>query len=103
MAAVIVSHEARKDLEGIRAYIPEEPSNPQAATKIMGLLRGCVTSLAEMPQRGTPLDMVLSVHTEYRFLVCGQYMIYYLYDGDTVEVARVLHQRQDFIRALFVR
>lgn len=61
-----------------------------------------IESLRDMPERGMPLDAVLSVHTDYRFLVCENYRIFYLCEGDQVEVVRVLHTLQDYMRALFL-
>lgn len=101
MATVVVSKEARNDLVGIRRYIGEELCNPDAAKRILRALRQCVESLAELPERGTPLDAILRVHTEYRFLVCEKYCVFYLYDGSQVEVVRILHQLQDYMNALF--
>lgn len=101
MKNVIVSRMARADLIGIHDYIHDELSNPDAALRILGLLRQAIESLRDMPERGKPLDSVLSVHTEYRFLVCENYRIFYLFDGDRVEVVRVLHDLQDYMRALF--
>jgi len=102
MANVIVSPAARRDLIGIRDYISDELANPDAALRILKLLRTSIESLQDMPERGTPLDAVLSVHTDYRFLVCENYRIFYLCEGDQVEVVRVLHTLQDYMRALFL-
>ena len=98
MANVIVSPAARRDLIGIR----DEPANPDAAVRILKLLRTGIESLRDMPERGMPLDAVFSVHTDYRFLVCENYRIFYLCEGDQVEVVRVLHSLQDYMRALFL-
>ena len=97
MANVIVSPAARRDLIGIR----DEPANPDAAVRILKLLRTGIEGLRDMPERGMPLDAVFSVHTDYRFLVCENYRIFYLCEGDQVEVVRVLHSLQDYMRALF--
>ena len=102
MANVIVSPAARRDLIGIRDYVSIELDNPDAAQRILRLLRTGIESLRDMPERGMPLDAVLSVHTDYRFLVCENYRIFYLCEGDQVEVVRVLHTRQDYMRALFL-
>ena len=101
MASVIVSPAARRDLIGIRDYIGNEPANPDAALRILRLLRSSIESLGDMPERGMPLDAVLSVHTDYRFLVRENYRVFYLCEGDQVEVVRVLHTLQDYMRALF--
>ena len=102
MANVILSKEARKDMQSIRAYIRDELSNPEAARETMRALREAVTSLQQMAERGTPLDTVLSIHTEYRFLMCKNYRVFYLCDESTVEVVRILHNLQDYMRALFL-
>ena len=46
MSKVIVSREARKDLEGIRAYIRDDLANPDAARRIIGELKKSVLSLS---------------------------------------------------------
>ena len=102
MAEVIVSRLARNDLVHIRDYIQNELSNPDAALRIMAQLKQAMESLQTMPERGKPLDAILAVHTHYRFLVCESYRIFYLYDAQQVEVVRVLHTLQDYMRALFL-
>ena len=102
MANVIVSPAARKDLIGIRNYISDELANPDAALRILKLLRDSIESLRDMPERGKPLDAILSVHTGFRFVVCENYPIFYLCEGDHVEIIRVLRVLQDYMRALFL-
>ena len=102
MAVVTISRAARNDLIQIRDYIRDELTNPDAAQRIVQLLRQQEEKLAVMPERGKPLDALLNVHTEYRFLICENYRIFYLYDGETVEIVRILHTLQDYMRALFL-
>ncbi|MGI6174278.1 MAG: type II toxin-antitoxin system RelE/ParE family toxin [Christensenellales bacterium] len=101
MAKVVVLRAARNDLIHIQSYIRDELLNPDAARHVLGELRKAIANLQEMPDRGKPLDSVLSVHTEYRYLVCEQYRIFYLSNGDTVEIVRILHTLQDYMRVLF--
>lgn len=102
MATVIVSPAARRDLIGICDYVSIELDNPDAAQRILKLLRDSIESLQDMPERGKPLDAVLSVHTDFRFLVYENYRIFYLCEGDQVEIVRVLHTLQDYMKALFL-
>ena len=102
MAEVIVSRLARNDLVHIRDYIQNELSNPDAALRIMAQLKQAMESLQTMLERGKPLDAILAVHTQYRFLVCESYRIFFIYDGQKVEIVRVLHTLQDYMRALFL-
>ncbi len=101
MIQVTVSPEARKDLINIHRYISEELENPQAANHIIHELRLAMEGLQVFPGRGRPLDAMLSVHTEYRYLPCENYCIFYLENEENVVIVRVLHQRQDCLRALF--
>ena len=100
MAHVTVSREARKDLIGIRAYIRDELCNPGATQRIIAELKKSVLSLERFPGRGKSLDVLVPVHTEYRYLVCENYCIFYLYSEEDVIVVRILHQRQDCLKAL---
>ena len=102
MARVIVSKEARKDLINIRDYIRDELCNPAAAKRIIQALRTAIEGLRVFPNRGKPLDMLLPVHTEYRYLPCENDCIFYLADEEDVFVIRILHQKQNTIRALFI-
>ena len=102
MANATVSKEAQKDIAALHQYIRDELCNPDAARNIAAALKKSILSLEKFPGRGRPLDALISVHTEYRYLVCENYCIFYLCsDGENVVVIRVLHQRQDCLKALF--
>ena len=102
MATVTISKAAQKDIVHIREYIRVELANPDAARRIIRELRESIQALSEMPERGKPLDAILAVHTDFRFLVCENYRVFYLCDSQNVEVVRVLHTLQDYMRALFL-
>lgn len=101
MPRVSVSREAAKDLVSIRAYIQDELSNKTAAARIIGELKKSILSLSDFFGRGSPLDALISVHTEYRYLVCEHYCIFYIADEQDVIIVRILHERQDCLKALF--
>ena len=98
MAKVTLSKEAQRDIIAIRNYIRDELCNPSAAKHIIA----CLKKSIQFSGRGRPLDALLSVHTEYRYLVCENYCIFYLEDNERVIIVRILHQRQDSLRALFL-
>lgn len=102
MAKVTLSKEAQRDLVSIRNYIRDELSNPDAAMRVIASLKKSVQSLETCPGRGRPLDALITFHTEYRYLVCENYCVFYLEGNDQVIVVRILHQRQDSLRALFL-
>ena len=102
MAQVTVSKPARQDLISIRRYIREELCNPEAAARIISCLKAAIQGLESFPAKGRPLDALIAVHTEYRYLVCENYCIFYLCSEMDVVIVRILHQRQDSIRALLM-
>ena len=101
MPRLIVSKEARNDLIAIHRYIRDELENPTAAVRIIRALKDSMERLKEYPGIGKPLDALIPVHTEYRYLVCENYCVFYLTNERETMVIRILHQRQDCLRALF--
>ena len=102
MARVIVSKEARRDLVNIRNDIRDELCNPTAAVRIIRELRTASEGLRNFPNRGRPLDAMIPIHTEYRYLPCENYCIFYLVSEEEVFIVRILHQKQDTLKALFI-
>ena len=102
MAGLHISESAAQDLTQIRDYIKDELQNPAAARRIIGEIKKSILSLSSFPLRGQPLDALISVHTEYRYLVCENYWIFYLTSESDVFIVRVLPQKQDCLRALLL-
>jgi len=102
MAKIVISKEARKDLVSIRQYIHDELSNPDASRRVIAALKKSIQSLTDLSSRGRPLDALIPVHTEYRYLVCENYCVFYLASMEEVIIVRILHQRQDCLKALFI-
>lgn len=85
----------------ISKYITEELDNPTAAANIIARITKRIRELSEFPELGPPLDSIINIQTDYRFLVCGHYTAFYRHDGDGVYVYRVLYGRRDFMKILF--
>lgn len=52
--------------------------------------------------RGRPLDAMIPIYTEYRYLPCENYCILYLASEEEIFIVRILHQKQDTLKALFI-
>lgn len=52
-------------------------------------------------RKRTPLSSMEDVDGEYRFLVSGNYMVFYRANGNDIYVDRVLYGRRDYLRVLF--
>lgn len=57
--------------------------------------------LEDLPESGPRLSSVLNMDTDYRFLVCGNYLIFYRLEGQDVYIVRVLYGRRDYMKLLF--
>ena len=101
MAKLHISPEARDDLRGIKEYITTELVSPIAAVNTVSNISKAIRGLADFPARGVPLSSIVELPNDYRFLVCGNYMVFYRHEGDDIYVARVLYGRRDYMKILF--
>jgi len=101
MIKVSLSPDAERDLSRIKDYIAEELDNPTAANRVLAGITKRISALSEFPALGPSLETIFSLQSDYRFLVCGNYIAFYLYEQDMVLVDRVLHGKRDFVKVLF--
>lgn len=93
--------EAANDMEGIKEYIADELHNPDAARDIlMDILNSC-KNLLTFPMMGPSLTSITGIVTDFRYLICGSYLICYKADARFISIYRVLYGKQDYMRALF--
>ena len=79
------SPESRRDLDDIWDYIVLELQNRSAAERVIDHIMNAVDPLG----------------TDYRFLVSGNYMVFYRVQGCDVYIDRVLYGRSDYMSSLF--
>jgi addiction module RelE/StbE family toxin len=96
-----ISPKARDDLVEIKGYISQELCNPQAAVNLVSKITKKIRGLPEHPGIGAPLSSIFEIQTDYRFLVCANYLIFYRYEDQIVSVSRILYGRRDYMRILF--
>lgn len=95
------SPEALSDLDEIWEYIFEDLQNPAAAQNTVAGILDTIEKLQHFSEMGPPLSSVTEVETDYRFLVCGNYLAFYRVKGEDVSIDRVLYGRRDYLRILF--
>ncbi len=96
-----ISPEAGNDLAEIKGYIAQELCNQQAAADLVSKIIKKIRGLSEHRGMGAPLSSVVDIQTDYRFLVCANYLIFYRYDDESVFVSRVLYGKRNYLRILF--
>lgn len=100
MAEIVISSLAHNDLREAADYISHQLHNQSAALQIVERIRNSVFRLSDFPEMGTP---VLSGMQKilYRYLICGNYMIFYHIEGDEEHIDRILYGRRDYLALLF--
>ena len=95
------SPESRRDLDDIWDYIVSELQNRSAAERVSDRIIDAVDPLKNFAEMGTPLSSIADIGTDYRFLVSGNYMVFYRVQGNDVYIDRVLYGRSDYMSVLF--
>jgi len=101
MIRVSLSPDAEQDLIQIKNYITDELDNPAAANRVLAGITKRIGTLSEFPEIGPTLETIVPVQSDYRFLVCGNYLALYLIEQNMVLVDRVVYGKRDFVKILF--
>jgi addiction module RelE/StbE family toxin len=101
MNKLYVSPEAQNDSKEIRQYISEELENEAVADNTVRKIIERIRQLEEHGLLGAPLDSVVDAKSDYRYLVCGSYLVFYRAYKIDVYIDRVLYGRRDYIPVLF--
>lgn len=96
-----LSKETQNDLAKIKAYITDELENPDAALATIRRITKKIRILQNQAYVGTPLSSVADTESDYRFLVSGNYLVFYRAYGKDVYIDRVLYGRCDYMHILF--
>ena len=92
---------ASEDLIEIKEYITKELENSTAAVNVITKIIRSYEQLKEFPMLGVDLSSKIDVSTDYRYLVSGNYIVFYKVDEVYVSVYRILYARRDYLKILF--
>lgn len=95
-----ISPAAKDDLREIKSYISQELCNPQAAINLISKITNKIRGLIEHPEIGAKLSSIMDIQTDYRFLICHNYLIFYRQENEIVFVSRILYSKKDYARTL---
>lgn len=88
-------------MDDIWDYIVSELQNCSAEERVIDRIMDAVDPLKNFAEMGTPLSSIADVGTDYRFLVSGNYMVFFRVQGSDVYIDRVLYGRRDYMSVLF--
>ncbi len=101
VAEIVYSKRAIRDLDELYWYILETLKSPSAALHTVDGIQGTIDTLANSPRIGVVLSAISDiVDSDYRVLVCGNYLAFYRIVEDIVYIDRILYGRRDYITAL---
>ena len=89
---------AKQDLLDVIDYL--NTLSRDSALKCYDRLVSEIASLSTMPDRcPRPRDLALAAKG-YRYLVVGNYLVFYVVAGNTVQIRRILYARRDYKKLL---
>lgn len=95
------SSNALRDLDEIWDYIIMEICNLDAAMNVVDGIMDTIDKLEDFAEMGAPLSSVTDVENDYRFLISGNYMVFYRSERTDIYIDRVLYGKRDYLRILF--
>lgn len=100
MTKIRVSPAALNDLKEIKAYIENDLSNPIAADNVVKRIIEDYSRLEFSPHMGSPLSAKVPFETDYRFIISGNYLVFYKADDEFVSIYRILYGRRDYLKII---
>ncbi len=89
---------ATADLQEIKKYISED-SGEDAVKTVKDIIEK-IERLVDFPEMGTMLMYKIRYKSKYRYIICGQYIIFYIYEENIVSIQRILHGKRDYMSLL---
>jgi toxin ParE1/3/4 len=97
-AKIRINPLATADLREIKDYLAED--NIEVATRTAKDIIDKIEKLADFPEMGTMLMYKIRLKSKYRYIICGQYLVFYIYQNNIVSIQRILHGKRDYMSLL---
>ena len=98
---IVYSVLASSDLTEIWEYICFGLNNRSAANRILDSIRHSIEKLPLFPMMGSSLNAISPEKSDYRFLVCGKYIVVYIISNDEIIIERIFYGKRDYLNILF--
>ena len=82
-----------EDLKNIKEYIAED--NEEMAVKTIQEIYDRIENIQQFPYMGADLAKRVSFQTDYKYVICGNYVVLYKIGKDFVKIYRVMNRYQD--------
>ena len=84
------------DLKSIKEYIAED--NEEMAAKTIQEIYTRIENLQQFPYIGADLSKRVSFRTDYKYVICGNYVVLYKIGEEYIEIYRVVNRYQDITK-----
>ena len=84
------------DLKNIKEYIAED--NEEMAVKTIQEIYTRIENIQQFPYMGADLSKRVSFWTDYKYAICGNYVVLYKIGEEYVEIYRVVNRYQDITK-----
>lgn len=98
---LVWSPAALDDIIAATDYIRSELASPMAARRFADSVLKHAQLFADVPSSGTVLRTLNGINTDYRYVVSGNWMIFFVCDEVQAVVVRVLYAKSDYMKTLF--
>ena len=85
-----------EDLKNIKQYIAED--NEEMAVKTIQEIYARFENIQQFPYMGADLAKRVSFKTDYKYVICGNYVVLYKIGKEHVELYRVVNRYQDITK-----
>ena len=84
-----------QELDAIVEYITYTLGAPQAASNLLDELEKSIHNLKNFPLAHRLYRPVKPIQTEYRVLTVKNYLIFYVFLGETIEIHRIVYKKRN--------
>jgi len=88
-----------EDLKNIKEYIAED--NEEMAAKTIQEIYTQIENIQQFPDMGANLSKRVSFGTDYKYVICGNYVVLYRIREEYVEIHRVVNRYRDITQLFF--
>lgn len=85
-----------EDLKKIKEFIAED--NEEMAVKTIQEIYARFETIQQFPYMGADLAKRVSFRTDYKYVICGNYVVLYKIGKEYVEIYRVVNRYQDIMK-----
>lgn len=89
---------AQEELDEAAAYLLEETGSKRIVGNFLESIQRAIDITCEFPTMHAVSRMTELAELGYRVMLVGSYVLLYTFKEDTIFIAHVFHQRQDYAR-----